>query len=110
MLVPDDLHASVAKFINSTNLRGRLVYLRMMRQSSRAPAPKVNGVYRKTKVSEGPFRDWVETELLQNYDAECVETERELEDVVFGITRAGLLKTGARRHEKDCLLYTSRCV
>lgn len=101
MLVPDDLHASVAKFINSTNLRGRLVYLRMMRQSPRAPAPKVNGVYRKTKVSEGPFRDWVETELLQNYDAECVETERELEDVVFGITRAGLLKTGARRHEKD---------
>ncbi len=101
MLVPDDLLASVAKFVNSTNLRGRLVYLRMMRQSPRTPAPKLTGVYRKVRVSEGPFQDWVQTELLQNYDAECVETERELEDVLFGITRSGLLKTSARRHEKD---------
>jgi uncharacterized protein YPO0396 len=101
MLVPEDLHASVARFVNSTNLRGRIVYLRMQRHSPRTPAPKANGVYRKVSVSAGPFQDWVETELLQHYDAECVETERELDDVAFGITRAGLIKTGGRRHEKD---------
>lgn len=100
LLVPEDLYASVSRYVNTTHLRGRLVYLRMLPQTSRATA-KPGGLTSKVQVSDGPFKAWVETELTQNFDAACVETPEDLRNVPFGVTRAGLTKIGARRHEKD---------
>jgi uncharacterized protein YPO0396 len=101
LLVPEDLYLSVSRFVNQNHLKGRLVYLRMLPQTGRSLVPKSRGLYRKVSVAEGPFQAWVETELLQHFDAECVETPEELQDVQFGITRAGLVKAGGKRHEKD---------
>lgn len=101
LLVPEDLYLSVSRFVNQNHLKGRLVYLRMLPQTGRSLVPKARGLYRKVSVADGPFQAWVETELLQHFDAECVETPEELQDVQFGITRAGLMKAGGKRHEKD---------
>lgn len=101
LLVPEELYLSVSRFVNQNHLKGRLVYLRMLPQTGRSLVPKSRGLYRKVSVAEGRFHAWVETELLQHFDAECVETPEELQDVQFGITRAGLMKTGGKRHEKD---------
>jgi len=100
LLVPEDLYASVSRYVNTTHLRGRLVYLRMLPQTSRATA-KPGALTSKVQVSDGPFKSWVEAELTQNFDAACVETPEDLRSVPFGVTRAGLTKIGARRHEKD---------
>ncbi|WP_431103003.1 ATP-binding protein [Roseateles noduli] len=101
LLVPEELYGPVSRIVNSTNLRGRLVYLRLIPHNGRSPAPQTNGLFEKVQVSEGRFQSWVERELLQGFDAVCVETVEDLQDVSFGVTRAGLMKYNGRRHEKD---------
>jgi uncharacterized protein YPO0396 len=100
LLVPEDLYPSVSRYVSTTHLRGRLVYLRMLPQTSRGSS-KPGGVSSKVQVTDGPFKSWVEEELTQNFDAVCVEAPEELRGVAFGVTRSGLVKSGTRRHEKD---------
>lgn len=101
MLVDETLHPQVARYVDATDLRGRLVYIRTLPQTAPPAAPKSNSLVQKVTVSEGPFRQWLHAELRQRFDVECVETSEDLRSVSNGVTRNGLIKQGGRRHEKD---------
>jgi uncharacterized protein YPO0396 len=101
MLVEERLYSSVSRHVDQTHLNGRLVYMRLLPQTSPVSTPPSNSLVQKVIVADGVHRKWVDAELRHRFDLECVETSDELRDVANGVTRNGLIKQGGRRHEKD---------
>lgn len=101
MLVDEDHYQAVSGYVDRTFLKGRLVYIRTLPQSAPAQAPKPNSVVQKVVVADGPFRQWINSELRPRFDLECYETADELRARTSGITKQGQIKAGGRRHEKD---------
>jgi uncharacterized protein YPO0396 len=101
MLVDDDQYKAVSGYVDRTFLKGRLVYIRTLPQAAPAQAPKPNSVVQKVVVADGPFRQWINSELRQRFDLECLETAEELRARPSGVTKMGQIKAGGRRHEKD---------
>lgn len=101
MLVDEDHYQAVSGYVDRTFLKGRLVYIRTLPQSSPAQAPKPNSVVQKIVVAGGSFRQWINSELRQRFDLECLETADELRARPSGVTKKGQIKAGGRRHEKD---------
>lgn len=101
MLVDERLYAGVSRHVDQTHLNGRLVYLRLLPQTSPVSTPQSNSLVQKVVVAEGVHRKWVDAELRHRFDLACVETTDELRDLANGVTSNGLIKQGGRRHEKD---------
>jgi uncharacterized protein YPO0396 len=111
ILVPDEHYAPVADWINDHFLNGRVVYYRVpaTAQASRVarrPRPQARSATRdplsaKLDVRDTPFASWVEDELATRADYECVATMDEFRRTPRAITRAGQVKGGGGRHEKD---------
>ena len=103
LLVPDEHYAQVAEWVDSTHLRGRLVYFRV-RQSSRGELPDLHrdSLVRKLAIKpDSPFYDWLERELAHRFDVACCATQEQFRRETRAITRAGQIKAPGERHEKD---------
>jgi len=103
LLVPDGLYAQVAQWVDQTHLKGRLVYFRV-RLDVRAQAPSLHAdsLVRKIIVKpDSPFYAWLDRELAQRFDVACCSTQEQLRRELRAITRAGQIKSGGERHEKD---------
>lgn len=101
MLVDETHYPAVAAYVDQTHLKGRLVYMRTLPQQAPTAQPKANSVVQKVVVADGDFRQWINAELRQRYDLECVDTSDELRARPSGVTKKGQIKSGGRRHEKD---------
>jgi len=103
LLVPDDRYAAVAEWVDKTHLKGRLVYFRI-RQNSRAELPSLHrdSLARKLAIKpDSAFYDWLERELAHRFDVACCVTQEQFRRETRAITRAGQIKAGGERHEKD---------
>ncbi len=103
LLVPERHYAEVAAWVEQTHLKGRLVYYRVREtkvdeRSSLHP----DSLARKFAVKpDSPFYGWLESELSRRFDYACCETMEQFRRERQAITRAGQIKAGADRHEKD---------
>jgi len=103
LLVPDGVYAQVAQWVDQTHLKGRLVYFRV-RLDVRAQAPNLHAdsLVRKLVVKpDSPFYAWLDRELSQRFDVACCATQEQFRRELRAITRAGQIKSGGERHEKD---------
>lgn len=103
LLVPDEHYAAVADWVDRTHLRGRLVYFRI-RQSARSELPNLHrdSLARKLSIKpDSPFYDWLERELAHRFDVACCATQEQFRRETRAITKAGQIKAGGERHEKD---------
>jgi uncharacterized protein YPO0396 len=103
LLVPDGFYAQVAQWVDQTHLKGRLVYFRV-RLDVRAQAPSLHtdSLVRKLVVKpDSPFYAWLDRELAQRFDVACCATQEQFRRELRAITRAGQIKSGGERHEKD---------
>jgi len=103
LLVPDGVYAQVAQWVDQTHLKGRLVYFRV-RLDVRAQAPSLHAdsLVRKLVVKpDSPFYAWLDRELSHRFDVACCATQEQFRREVRAITRAGQIKSGGERHEKD---------
>ena len=111
ILVPDEHYAPVADWINDHFLNGRVVYYRVPAMASASrdarrprPAPRSaarNPLSGKLDVRDTPFASWLEVELANRADYECVVSMEEFRRTPHAITRAGQIKGSNGRHEKD---------
>jgi len=104
LLVAETYYPQVSKYVNETDLRGRLVYHRV--HSTRAPRHdgrmEANALYHKLEVKpESPFTGWLTAELIDSFDYLCCETLAEFQRANRAITLAGQVRHGQIRHEKD---------
>ncbi len=104
LLVEDNHYAGVARWVERTHLGDRLVYYRVRgeRKPSDLPTLHPASLLRKLAIRpDSPCYGWLEAELARRYDYACCETVEELRREKLGITRAGQIKGGGERHEKD---------
>ncbi len=103
LLVPAAYYREVSEWVDSTHLRGRLVYykvtgneVKFIHNSDRASLPS------KLRVKpDSPFRDWLEDQLHRRFDYTCCENLDEFRKVKKGLSRSGQIKGSPSRHEKD---------
>ena len=103
LLVPDGYYPQVAQWVDQTHLKGRLVYFRV-RPDVRAQVPSLHAdsLVRKLIVKpDSPFYAWLDRELGQRFDVACCATPEQFRRELRAITRAGQIKSGGERHEKD---------
>jgi uncharacterized protein YPO0396 len=103
LLVPDRHYARVAEWVESTDLRGRLVYFRV-RADARVPAAGLHAdsLVRKLAIKpDTPFYEWLEQELARRFDYTCCRTLEQFRREQRAVTRGGQTKAPGERHEKD---------
>jgi len=103
LLVPDAHYRAVADWVDRTHLRGRLVYYRV-REPRDAPVPQLHphSLVRKLAIQpDSNFYAWLEHELTRRFDYACCQDLDRFRREQRAITRAGQIKGGGERHEKD---------
>jgi len=103
LLVPDAHYAQVAQWVDDTHLRGRLVYFRV-RAGGRMDRPALHAQSLARKIAikpDSPFYAWLEHEVARRFDYACCSTQEQFRAEPKAITRAGQIKAGGERHEKD---------
>ena len=103
LLVPDEHYRSVAEWVDATRLRGRLVYYRVREaRAIRHDGPHPDALSRKLEIRhDSGFYAWLERELNRRFDHVCCADMDRFQRETRAITRAGQVKTGGARHEKD---------
>ena len=103
LLVPDVHYATVAAWVDRTQLHGRLVYFRI-RQGARSELSVLHRDSLSKKISikpDSPFYDWLEREMAHRFDIACCATQEQFRRETRAITRTGQIKSPGERHEKD---------
>ena len=103
LLVPDAHYAQVARWVDKTDLKGRLVYFRV-RESRRREPPSLHpdSLVRKLSIKpDSEFHAWLDLELAHRFDVACCATGEQFRREPRAVTRAGQIKMPGERHEKD---------
>lgn len=100
ILVEEKHYRAVSAYLNERNIGERLVYFRLVPQTSgRSIGP--NSLVRKLDLAKGSFGDWVREELKHSFDFECTDTLQAFHTATRAVTREGQVKHSAMRHEKN---------
>jgi uncharacterized protein YPO0396 len=103
ILVTENHYAAVSAYVNEADLGRKLVYYRTLRSEATPMRPlQANSLLLKVKVKEDGFTDWLQAELRQRFDYECVDSLRAFRATrERALTREGQVKHNRSRHEKD---------
>jgi uncharacterized protein YPO0396 len=103
LLVPDQLYPQVAQWVDRTHLKGRLVYYRVRVDRGTEPADtQPDSLVRKLEIKpDSAFYPWLERELARRFDYACCDSLERFRREHRAVTRAGQIKAGGQRHEKD---------
>jgi len=102
MLVPDHLYAKVSEYVEQTNLKGRLVYFRVQDSKKTWQEAASGTVLSKLSIKQdSPLRHWLYGELYKRFTHICCDTMDNFRRHPFAISKAGQIKAGGTRHEKD---------
>ncbi len=100
LLVPDRHYKKVNRYVNTTNLKERLVY-NLVKDIALQQHADDGTVWHKLDFhADHPLSAWVSQQIIQQYNFSCVESEKSLERYDKAITLQGLMKN-RDRHEKD---------
>jgi uncharacterized protein YPO0396 len=107
LIIPEKYYSQVNKYVNNTNLKGRIVYQRYRGHTSLANMinnnPPLNALVSKIEFKTNSlYAEWLEDTIINQYNYICVE---DLEEFALydekAMTKEGLIKFGKGRHEKD---------
>lgn len=109
LLVPDDLYAGVAAWVDRTHLAGRLVYFRIRPQRQTGQTGQADTIdlhpdslVRKLAIKpDAAFYHWLERELGHRFDYACCTTHEQFRRETRALTQNGQIKAHGERHEKD---------
>ena len=103
LLVPEEYYKMVNKYVQGTDLRGRIVYERYRDAdylSGLLPLEK-DTIPDKVDIRvESTYANWVDFMLRKHYNHLCTDNLSEFARVDRAVTSSGLIKNGSR-HEKD---------
>ncbi|WP_290432775.1 ATP-binding protein [uncultured Parasutterella sp.] len=101
MLVKDRNYGDLARYVDQTHLGTKLVYHRV--DSRRLPIKNLssNCLPNKLNIKPGSWSRWMEDELSQRFDYECVDSTAQFAGSKKAVTPAGQIKHNETRHEKN---------
>ncbi|MDR2928378.1 MAG: hypothetical protein LBV41_09320 [Cytophagaceae bacterium] len=107
LIVPDEYYAKVNEYVNTNNLRGRIVYQRYREfNTSRTRdygEKQPNSLLNKIEFKPNNiYADWLEDIIYHQYNYACVNNLHEFNHYdERAVTKEGLIKSTRGRHEKD---------
>ena len=102
ILVQEDQYAAVSAYVNDTDLGRKLVYYRTVRGDQPARPLQAQSLVLKLNVKEDGCSGWLQNELRQRFDYDCVDSLRAFRAArERALTREGQIKHNRSRHEKD---------
>jgi uncharacterized protein YPO0396 len=101
LLVAEAHYPALARYVENTALRGRLVYYRTGAREAAPARPAADTVPRKLELRDGPYRAWLEARLAREFDHVCCADLGEFRRQPRALSRGGQFKSGGVRHEKD---------
>lgn len=103
LIVPQTHYGEVANWLESHPLHLRLVYYCVdeLVQESLPEVPADAACSKLNLREDSPYVSWLQAELARRFAHICVEEMKEFRRARFALTKAGQIKTGGRRHEKD---------
>ena len=102
LLVEPGRYAALTEYVERTSLGRRLVYYRVETgKATGALQSDPRALSHKLQLKETVFTPWLEAELERRFDYLCVDSLREFRQATRAITRAGQVRHGRDRHEKD---------
>ena len=111
LIVPEKYYKAVSEYVNTHDLRGRIVYHRYEGASSLRSfqAPPVNCLLNKLEFNKkSPYSSWVEDTIFDHYNYACVEDLQEFYRYKEkAVTKEGLIKSVHSKHEKDDRPHTN---
>ena len=103
LLVSETYYKDVAAWVDTTYLKGRLVYY-LVRMDGKEAAHDLHPESLVKKLSIKPdslFYDWLEKELADRFDYACCTDIKQFLREPQAVTEAGQIRSGGKRHEKD---------
>jgi uncharacterized protein YPO0396 len=104
MLIDESDDRRVAKWVDETNMRGRIVY-RPVRSGAQPASRDPQGpdsILNKLEIKPGhPFGPWVRRELSERFDYLCVKSPADLSKGEKRLTAQGQIRHAGRRTVKD---------
>jgi uncharacterized protein YPO0396 len=101
LLVSAEHYPAVSSWVDSNNLRARLVYLKVGDSNAARPT-EAGTLAAKIAIKQGtPFRTFLLDELSTRFDYVCCESMEDFRRYPKSLTVNGQLKGGRGRHEKD---------
>ncbi len=104
VLVPERHYPRWSRYVNETNLRGRIVFFRVPERGHFRPhpAPDSRDLFHKLQIKpDSAYHEWLEHELRERFSYTCCESLADFERASRAITPQGLIKGGREQHEKD---------
>ncbi|WP_022887102.1 ATP-binding protein [Glaciibacter superstes] len=102
LLVRDEHLREVRRHVEQRNLGARLVFEAVPAIAEAPRAAKTErSLLHRIRVSDGGFRDWLQSRVAASFDYACVDHPDELDGVERGVTIGGQVKKSARRYEKN---------
>ena len=102
LLVAEANYAAVSAWVDKTHLNQRLMYYNVREGLGDGARFSAESIVAKLEIQpESRFYAWLEVELGRRYPHVCCDTLEQLRRESFAITRAGQIKSGGVRHEKD---------
>ena len=107
LIVPDKYYREVTRFINSTNLKGRITYYhyRTYNSLSNMEVYRDTGNHILDKIqiqSDSEYEEWIRDTIFNKYNYACVDSIDDFDRYSEkAVTREGLIKFPHDRHEKD---------
>ena len=102
LLVEPGRYPALTDYVEHTPLGRRLVYYRV---DTRTPAggaeAEPRSLIHKLELKETLFTPWLEAELQRRFDYVCVDNLQDFRKATRALTRAGQVRHGRDRHEKD---------
>jgi len=105
LLVSEAYYKDVAAWVDTTHLKGRLVYY-LVRTGGKEALVDLHPESLVKKLAVKPdslFYAWVVKELTERFDYACCADIRQFHREPHAVTEAGQIKSGGKRHEKDDL-------
>jgi uncharacterized protein YPO0396 len=102
MLISKEDQRRVARWVDETNLRGKLVYYAVdanLSSPSKEPGPQ--SILHKIARRPHPYSGWIHRELVERFDYMCVANAADLAKGDFRITQNGQVRGSRNRTEKD---------
>ncbi len=104
ILVAEELYEGVVSYVEKTNLRGKLVYLKVSNSYKRDNFVDVlsTSLIRKIEIkADSRFFESLQETLNDRFNIPCVESVEEFKRFKKALTISGQFKTSLSRHEKD---------
>lgn len=102
LLIEDSHYTSLSNYINTVNLRKKLVYFRMGQiEWSQNKSTTHDLLIHKLTLKEGKYFAWLQVELTQRFNYTCVESLQAFRNTDKALTREGQIRHSKTRHEKD---------